>query len=414
MRIQLIAIGSMGDVQPMIALGRTLMRRGYAVSLTAFDAFQAHAEAAGFFFSPLPGDASRFIGKLIPPGASPVTFLSRFRQAMEGLVEPFFDAIYAACQGADAVVCTLIGSTIYAIAEKLDIPVFTVYYCPMDMSGDYCLPILPQIRLGSEYNRMTYRFANAMISNLERQYARPWCLANGISPRQSRLKPDYQVSGAPVHVLHAYSPLIVPRPREWAENLHLTGFWQEPDPPFDPPEDLLHFLASGPPPVYIGFGSMTSGNMEAAKATTLCALKETGLRAILAFGWGNMTGNELPTTVYAMQGFAPHRWLFDRMQAIVHHGGAGTTAMGLRAGKPTLIVPFGSDQLFWAARVYALGCGPEPIPRARLTGSALVAALSALVKVPGYARQAKLVQEGLLKEQGVETAADIIQDTLGR
>ncbi len=414
MRIQLIAIGSMGDVKPMIAFGRTLAKRGYVVSLAAFDAFQAHIEAAGLIYAPLPGDASRYIGKLIPPGASPLTFLSRFKEAMEGTIDLLFDAIYEACQSADAVVCTFIGSTIYAIAEKLDIPVFTVYYCPMDMSGDYSLPILPQARLGKGYNRTTYRLANALIGNLEWHYTRPWCFANGISPRKPRLKPDYSVSGKPVHVFHAYSPLVAPRPKEWAPNLHLTGFWHEPDPPFDPPESLTRFLSSGSPPLYIGFGSMTSGDMVAARAATLYALKETGLRAVLAAGWGNMTGSESPDYVYPIQGLAPHKWLFDRMQALVHHGGAGTTAMGLRAGKPMLIVPFGSDQLFWGNRVHALGCSPKPLSRAQLTGPTLVAAFSALAKVPNYAQQAKSVQEGLLKEQGIEIAADIIQNTLRR
>ncbi len=413
MRVQLIAVGSTGDVQPMIALGRELLSRGHAVTLVAFGAFETPAKAAGLSFVALPGDAAHYIGTLIPPGASPVTYLSRLLSALDGVVVPILDTIYRVCQGADAVVCTFIGSTIYSIAEKLHVPLAVVCYCPMDMSGDYSLPILRQASLGRAYNRATYRLANLMIGMVEKQFTRPWCAANGIKARPARTRPDYRVSGRPAPVLHAYSPLVVTRPAEWPENLRVTGFWMDDEPSFTPPESLTAFLDAGDAPVYIGFGSMTSGDMDEAGRAALDALARTGLRAVLCAGWGGMGGENLPDSVYPITEYVPHEWLFPRMRAVVHHGGAGTTAIGLKAGRPSLIVPFGSDQHFWASRVHALGCGPKPLSRTKLTGDLLAAALDELVRMPAYAWRAAMLREELLPEHGTKEAADIIERMVG-
>lgn len=413
MRIQLIAIGSMGDVLPMLSLGKELSARGHAVSITAFSALRPMIEAAGLGYHELPGDAAVYIGNIIRPGANPLTYLTRLERSLRDVADPFFTGMLSAFQHADAVVATFFGATPYALSEAFQVPLFQTSYCLTDTTGEYCLPVLRQPPLGPAFNRATYRLAYEMIGMLEKRYVKPWCMANGIPPRNMSKGPDYAVGGQTVPVLYAFSEHVVPRPREWPQNLHLTGFWEEVS-DFTPGDDLAAFLAAGETPVYFGFGSMTSGDMGEALRTVLAALKETKLRAIISAGWGGMANAALPENIYVVRDFIPHPWLFAQMRAVVHHGGAGTTAAGLMAGRPTLVVPFGSDQHFWGDRIHALGCGPKPLLRARMTAARLAASLQETIDNPVYLQNAKAVQEKLLQENGAKNAADIIEAHLAR
>ncbi len=130
-------------------------------------------------------------------------------------------------------------------------------------------------------------------------------------------------------------------------------------------------MQAGPPPIYIGFGSMSSRKPEETAQLILRALAQTGQRAVLLSGWNGLQAEVLPENVFLVQS-VPHDWLFARVNAVVHHGGAGTTAAGLRAGVPSIIIPFFADQPFWGERVAALGVGPKPIPRKKLTAEKLL------------------------------------------
>lgn len=411
-RIALIGIGSTGDVQPMIALGHELARRGHDVSVTAFAALRPLVEEAGLPFAPLPGDAQRYISGLMKPGASALTFLHRLETSLKEVANPLFDALYDVCRGAEAVVTSFFGSTPYSLAEKLNIPIFQAHYYPMDITGDCSVPVLPPVPLGREYNRMTYRLAYLLVGGLETRYSHRWCRANGIRARRVRPRPDYRVANRDIPVLYAISPTVLPRPAEWAPNIHLTGFWQDEPAPFAPPEALEAFLAAGEKPVYIGFGSMKSGTGAQLLRITLEALRQLNLRAVLAAGWGEVPEEDLPDTVYLLRGFVPHGWLFERVAAAVHHGGAGTTASSLRAGIPTLVVPFGGDQYFWGSRVHALGCGPKPLSRSQLTAERFAGRLQSLTATEDYARNARQIARALRSEHGTQNAADLIEQEL--
>jgi sterol 3beta-glucosyltransferase len=229
--------------------------------------------------------------------------------------------------------------------------------------------------------------------------------ALALPPVQSELV----LRGQPIPKLYSYSPQIVPIPQDWDDSSVVTGYWfLDRAANWEPPADLVAFLAQGAPPVYVGFGSMVSQDAEHLTRLTLDALHQSGQRAILATGWGGLSAEEVPNQVYVLKA-APHDWLFSHCAAVVHHGGAGTTGAGLRAGKPTLICPFIGDQPFWGQRVFELGVGPHPIPQRQLTSDSLTQALRTLVTDAAMQQRAADLGASIRDEQGVACAVEVLR-----
>src|SRR5690606_5868344 len=210
-------------------------------------------------------------------------------------------------------------------------------------------------------------------------------------------------------VLYGFSRHVIPRPPDWGPNARICGYWfLEEEAGWQPPPDLLDFLEAGPPPVYIGFGSMNTRDPEATLELVLDAVRQAGQRAVLLKGWGGISDAQLGDDVYSVDA-VPHAWLFPRMAAVVHHGGAGTTAAGLRAGVPSILIPFFADQYFWAERVRALGVGPRPIPRSRLTAARLADAIRHAVSDRAMRQNAAAFGERIRAEDGVAAAVEAFQ-----
>ena len=204
---------------------------------------------------------------------------------------------------------------------------------------------------------------------------------------------------------------VYPQPADWPPPHRVTGYLFDEDDAWQPPQDLLDFLAEGEKPIYIGFGSMRVSKPEATTRLVLQAVQSTGKRAILLSGWAGIGALDLPKDVFLLK-YAPHTWLFPRMAATVHHGGAGTTAAGLRAGVPAIIIPFFVDQPYWAQRVYDLGVGTKPIPRTKLTADKLAAAIQEATS--NCAMQDKVAELGkkIAAEDGIGAAVKAIQEFL--
>jgi sterol 3beta-glucosyltransferase len=195
--------------------------------------------------------------------------------------------------------------------------------------------------------------------------------------------------------------------------VHITGYWfQDALPEWKPPGDLEAFLDNGEPPVYVGFGSMSGRSPETLAAIVLEALAMSGRRGLLLTGWGGMQVMKVPENVFVISA-APHNWLFPRMAAVVHHGGAGTTAEGLRAGVPSVIVPFIVDQPFWGSRVNALGVGPEPIPAKNMTADKLAEAIRVATSDQDMKRRAAELGKAIRAEDGLANAERIVKQYLG-
>jgi UDP:flavonoid glycosyltransferase YjiC (YdhE family) len=216
-------------------------------------------------------------------------------------------------------------------------------------------------------------------------------------------------------IVCGYSSKVLPKPADLPEHVHITGYWiLEPAPGWKPDPKLLDFLQSGAPPVFVGFASM--GNPLKAPETTdivVQALAQAHVRGVLVSGWSGLgLDTTLPDNVMVVEN-APYSWLLPQMSAIVHHGGAGTTGAGLRAGVPNIVIPHFSDNYFWGNRVVALGAGPEPIPRKRLTPERLAAAITKAVGDRNMRQRVAAIGQQLQAEDGVARAIDVFHQYLG-
>ncbi|TLM81955.1 glycosyltransferase family 1 protein [Pseudarthrobacter sp. NamE2] len=266
----------------------------------------------------------------------------------------------------------------------------------------HAMPFFGGASFGALGNRASYglrRMSGAMYGGMINDFRR----GIGLGRIRRLTDPLRNPDGSPVHVLYPYSRHVVPVPDDYPPSAHVTGYWflDHSDDGWDPPAQLVDFLAAGEPPVYIGFGSMGFGKgADERREIILAALRAHGLRGIVATGWGGIAPGESGTDdVLVLEG-APHEWLFPRVAAVVHHGGAGSTAAGIRAGRPTLVVPFLADQPFWGARVHALGVGPAPLP-ARRFHTGFTDRLGDLVHTGSYASRANELGAAVRAENGL-------------
>lgn len=217
---------------------------------------------------------------------------------------------------------------------------------------------------------------------------------------------------ARVHFLNAFSPSVIPKPADWSEYDHVTGYWFLDTPvDFTPPSDLVEFINAGAPPVYIGFGSMSGKIAEEVTEIALAALAKTKQRGIFLTGWSGIKNLDLPENIFIIDSI-PHSWLFPQMPCIVHHGGAGTTSATFRAGVPGIVIPFLGDQPFWGYLSVKLGVSPAMISRDKLTVYSLAAAINNAIENQDIRQQAAILGEKIRLENGVAKAVEIIQKTL--
>jgi UDP:flavonoid glycosyltransferase YjiC (YdhE family) len=215
-----------------------------------------------------------------------------------------------------------------------------------------------------------------------------------------------------VPVLNGFSGHVVLRPPDWGDRVQVTGYWFPEEEEWQPPADLVRFLEGGPPPVFVGFGSMPVPDAEGTTALVLEALRRSGQRGIVHAGWGGVGSRDLPEWAFRLE-YAPYGWLFPRMAAVVHHGGSGTTAFGLRAGVPSLVVPFVFDQFYWGRRIAELGVGPAPVPFGKLTARRLAAAIDQAVSDGGMRQRARVLGERIRVEDGLGTAVGVLEGLVG-
>lgn len=415
MKITILTAGTRGDVQPYLALAVRLQQAGYTVTLGAPANFSAVASRHQVDFAPLRADYYQLMdspeGQALKSG-NPLRVMQHMRTTVFPMMRRLMDDTWAAAQGADAIIYHPKLFTTPHIAEKLAIPVFAAAPLPiLTPTGQFPAPGVINRSLGAPLNRLTYKtmdLATSAFKGMVKAFRRETLKL----PETSAAVKGYRLNGQPIPVLYCYSRHVVPIPDDWNDSAHVTGYWWlDETRNWQPPDALQAFLAAGDAPVYVGFGSMIAESPEHTTRVVIEALRQSGQRGIIASGWGGLRPADLPASMYVLDE-APHEWLFPRMSAVVHHGGAGTTAAGLRAGKPTVICPFIADQPFWGNRVAALGVGPAPLPQKRMTPATLAAAIRLAATDTAVRQRAAAISQQLSLEDGVGNALNVIERRL--
>ncbi|MCG6495930.1 glycosyltransferase [Kitasatospora sp. A2-31] len=407
MRILIATAGSRGDVAPFTGLGVHLLAAGHEVAVATHATFAGTVRAAGLEFRPLPVDpraelASTGGQRLLRAGAGPLGVLELLRLG-RSFMPAIGDGIAAAAdRGADLLLTSSTTSALgQAVAEAAGLPHLGLHLQPLAPTREFAPAVTGSRSLGRTGNVLAGHAVQAATDQLFAPAVRRLRRRLGLPPRSvARARRDHAV-------LHGFSPTVVPRPADWRPGLDVAGYWwPHPDPGWRPPARLLDFLAAGPPPVFVGFGSLVVPDPERLTATVLAALRAARVRAVVQSGWSGLAAPEGDDVLTVDD--TPHCWLFPRMAATVHHAGAGTTAATLRAGTPTVPVPAQLDAPFWSARAARLGTSPGPVPLAGLTAGRLAAAIRRALDDPGHRARAGAVARVLAAEDGAGKVVEAV------
>jgi len=409
--IAILAIGTRGDAQPALALGKALAARGHRVRMLVGANFTRWVEGHGLEAAAskldmqaiMEGESGR---DWVEKGNSPFAQMRALQRLIDETGWDMLSDTYEACRGAQVVISSFTSYIEAAsIADKLGLS----HICAL------LQPAMVATRSGSAVFHAPFPHRESVFNHLfSKAFIEPsnWRLRGAIVNRFRKevlgLAP--QSAGAwreamqRLPVVLGYSRHVVPHPPDWPDTIHTTGYWfLDEGGGWSPPGELIGFLDAGEAPVVIGFGSMTGKDPRAFTRLIVEAVRQSGRRAILLSGWGGVDGVDLPASVLRLDA-APHDWLFPRVAAVVHHGGAGTTAAGLRAGVPLVVVPHMGDQPFWGQRVEALGVGPKAIPRHKLTASALAEAMRRAASDASMRARASALGAKIRAEDGLTEA----------
>jgi len=414
-RIDILAIGSRGDVQPYVALGMGLQKAGHQVRVVTLGGFEELVRSCGldhFCIGSSPGEISSTAeGRdWVRQRASASGFLKGFVRVASSLIEAGIARYWQVCQDVEALAVSGMGLLIGVhLAERLGVPLIRTQLSPFvhtryDWAGQKNLTTALKGDL-TAFLHAAFRFVLWSKLRGKVNATRHSVLSLPPLPLISPFRP---LEKQRLPLLDGYSPTVVPRPPDWGEWIHVTGFWTLDDPEeWSPPSDLADFLNSGPPPVFVGFGSTPFPEPERTVSMVTRALERAGKRGILLAGGSGLPTGRLAPEVMSIP-FVPHAWLFSRVSAAVHHGGAGVTGAALRAGLPSVVVPVFADQPFWGDRVFQLGAGPRPIPAKHLSEDALASAVQATGNQTMRSRASEIGKR-MQQENGVARAVEILE-----
>lgn len=369
--------GSRGDVQPFIPIAKLLQAapHHHRVRICTHPAFKDFVENNGVEFFSIGGDPEALMAYMVKnPGLLPnmqsikAGDIGKRRKEMAEMMDGTWRSCIEAGDGmgerisalnvdaaedlfiADAIIANPPSMGHIHCAEKLGIPLHMVFTMPWSPTKAFHHPLAAM-----EYGEVEKSVANYFsfgimelltwqgLGDVINKFRTQTLGLDAMSPLWGhRLLPRLRIPYS-----YLWSQALIPRPSDWGEHINITGFsFLDAGSNYTPPDDLAEFLAKGPPPVYIGFGSIVVDDPVGLTKLLLEAVKLAGVRAIVSKGWGGVGGGDVPDNIYLI-GNCPHDWLFKRVSCVVHHGGAGTTAAGIALGKPTVVVPFFGDQPFW-------------------------------------------------------------------
>ncbi|APP79094.1 glycosyltransferase [Xanthomonas hortorum] len=409
--VLIATLGTHGDVRPIIALGRGLQERGYPVRVLTSANFESLIRANGLEFFPLSGDHQKLLQG--HPNVAEMRggwrgIWGTLRAQLMDWARDWAEQGRAAC--ADAGLILGVGSAsllAHSLGQAYGLPVVFTQLQPLNASRHVPLMVMPTVRLPGLVSVALHHAVRFAAWQLMRP------ALNGIV-RPALGLPAYPWSGpdrSAQRVVYGYSEHLCPRPPDWPDRAQVAGFWQLPQPQWQPPAALEAFLQAGPPALYVGFGSMISIDAAQLTAIVKAAVRLTGQRALLASGWGGLAAGE-DASDDAERFFqleqAPHDWLFPRVSVAVHHGGAGTTGAALAAGIPSVVLPFGYDQPFWAHCLAQRGVAPPALARVGLQPETLADAIRQ-ASAPSMRAAARVLGQRIREEDGISRAVDQLE-----
>ncbi|EEF41276.1 sterol 3-beta-glucosyltransferase UGT80A2 isoform X1 [Ricinus communis] len=410
LQIVMLIVGTRGDVQPFIAIGKRLQDYGHRVRLATHSNFKEFVLTAGLEFFPLGGDPKVLAGYMVknkgflPSGPSEIpTQRNQLKDIINSLLpackEPDMDS--GIPFKADAIIANPPAYGHSHVAEALKVPLHVFFTMPWTPTSEFPHP-LSRVKQPAGY-RLSYQIVDSLIWLGIRD------MINDVRKKKLKLRPVTYLSGSQGYdsdIPHGYiwSPHLVPKPKDWGPKIDVVGFcFLDLASNYEPPESLVKWLEAGPKPIYIGFGSLPVQEPEKMTQIIVHALEQTGQRGIINKGWGGLGNLAEPKDFIYLVDNCPHDWLFLQCKAVVHHGGAGTTAAGLKAACPTAIVPFFGDQPFWGERVHARGVGPVPIPVDEFSLHKLIDAIKFMLD-PEVKERAVELAKAMENEDGVTGA----------
>lgn len=410
MQIVILIVGTRGDVQPFIPIGKRLQDYGHRVRLATHPNFKEFVLMAGLEFYPLGGDPKQLAAYMVrnkgflPSGPSEILIQ---RNQMKEIIY----SLLPACKDpdmdtgipfeADAIISnrTAYGHT--HVAEGLKLPLHIFFTMPWTPTSEFPHP-LSRVKQQAGY-RLSYQIVDSLIWLGLRD------IVNDFRKKKLKIRPvtylnGSQSSDSDVPHVYLWSPYLVPKPKDWGPKIDVVGYcFLDLASNYEPPESLVKWLEAGDKPIYIGFGSLPVQEPEKMTQIIIQALESTKQRGIINEGWGGLGKSAEPKDFMYLLDNCPHDWLLPKCKAVVHHGGAGTTAAGLKAACPTTVVPFFGDQPFWGERVHARGVGPPPIPVDEFSLPRLVNAINYMLD-PEVKERAVELAKALENEDGVEGA----------
>lgn len=408
MRFVVATYGTEGDTRPLSALCRALMDAGHQAHLLADGAMLGSADALGVPSTALAGD----IKGMLQPGealANVVAQGHRFSNAANALAsianrnaEAWLREIVTAGAGCDAVIVSGLAAFVgLSAAEYFGVPAIGAGLIPITPTSAFPSPFLPPRLVPRALNHPSHRFVNAMLWRAFRNATNAArASVCGLAPRRTIWTRH--------PMLYGVSPSLLPAASDWPDNARVCGQWSVPEAHWSAPQALEQFLAAGPAPIYVGFGSMAGFDQQSLLRETIAAVG--GRRALFYPGWSGADIGGLPGNFFVL-GDTPHSWLFPRTSLVVHHGGSGTSHSAARAGVPSVVVPFAGDQFFWAERLRQAGVAAGAVNGRQLRASAFASAIE-FAEAPAVRSRAQALGEKMRSEDGLADAVSAIERTM--
>lgn len=413
MHITILSAGSRGDIQPFIALGQTLQDHGYTVRLAVPQNFIDFIRGQNLEVFPMRVDFQQMLEgqagqQMMSSGQNMLQTMREGQRVMKDNLALLVEDVWQASQDTECLISHIgLSAITQTTAEAYQIPLICGTLQPFAPTRAFVHPLWPiRAKLGRSYNRLTGWLMNRLTWQIFQSEVNRLRQDTLKLPAQSY--EEWQSALQRIPVLNAYSPHLIEYPADWPPNQHITGFWHAAaSDDWQPPDDLVTFLAGGDAPLCFTLGSMVLPDPAATQAILQTAQRMTGQRAVWIGAW-EMQADENTFVIDS----CPYEWLFPRMGAVVHHGGGGTFAATLRAGAPSITIPFLMDQFFWGELAQRCGVGPAATPFKQLNANRLANAIYTSITDPAMRQRAEALSPHIRHENGTNQAAQVVKNTL--